>query len=83
MNFEELDGYIKSTGKGARVDVRVRVYPGGFGQVIVRRSEAPIQPIEYMCNNIEEAVGYLRDIWSHLAQAASTTDGAASAPSQG
>jgi hypothetical protein len=68
MDFAKLeaDGYVTSTGKGKRVSINVRVYPEGFGQIIVRREKGQVQPVELMCNNVEEAVAYLREIWKGL-----------------
>lgn len=70
MNYDELSekGYIVSTGRGKRIDIYIRVYPEGYGQVIIRREQKPIQPIELMCNNVEEAADYLREIWVSLAK---------------
>lgn len=70
MNCRDLrdKGYIENTGKGKRINIQIRVYPEGFGQIILRRGKPPIQPIELMCNNICEAEGYLREIWDCLQQ---------------
>jgi hypothetical protein len=68
MDCEKLrrEGYIEATGRGKRVDVQIRVYPEGFGQIILRRREPQVHAIELMCNNAEEAQGYLREIWDCL-----------------
>ena len=68
MNCRDLidKGYVEPTGHGKRIDIQVRVYPEGFGQIILRRREAPVQPIELMCNDVREAQQYLSDIWDCL-----------------
>ena len=68
MNCKDLvdKGYVESTGNGKRIDIQIRVYPEGFGQIILRRRKSPVQPIELMCNNVCEAKEYLRQIWDCL-----------------
>ena len=68
MNCKELHdgGYIETTGKGRIMDVQIRVYPEGFGQIILRRSKLSVRAVELMCNNVSEAQGYLREIWDCL-----------------
>lgn len=69
-NDLQQKGYITSTGKGRKVSLHVRVYPEGFGQIILRRNESPTAPLELMCNNADEAAEYIREIWSCLVQVA-------------
>ncbi len=67
-NNLQQKGYITSTGKGKKVSLYVRVYPQGFGQIILRRNEPPTAPLELMCNNADEAAEYIREIWNCLVQ---------------
>lgn len=70
LNWADLrdNGYIQTTGNGKIVNIQIRVYPEGFGQVIVRRNESPIQPVELMCNHFDDAEVYLKEIWQCLQQ---------------
>lgn len=47
------------TGKGARLDLRLYIYPDGHGNIIVRQDDEPGQPV----NNFEEARRVLEDLW--------------------
>jgi hypothetical protein len=65
------------TPKGARLDLRLYVYPDGHGNVIVQPDDKFGAPV----NNIEEAVQVLRDLWE-MASNVHEPHGAASHPSE-
>lgn len=53
------------TRKGARLDLRLYVYPDGHGNVVVTTGQPPSQPV----GDPEEAAQLLRDLWEKAARA--------------
>lgn len=66
----------KPTPKGARLDLRIYVYPDGHGNILLKSDGNGGQPV----GNVDEAASVLKDLWEKASRAHEETarNGAAS-----